>query len=213
MKHQMLKVLIVLIAIACVWQTNQTSAQQFDIGIFATSSNEIEVYVKPNFDVHEDHFISEIRYTIRWSDPDAEITSLINISPYNIGFEGPHVVDGGYRYQTFIGSEIPPQQFGSNILDNEEVLVSSFTHSAGPGITFELVTATPLPNTDYFFEMACGAVDGTCLSIGNVLDVTGILYEREATTPVTPIPLSGWSLIITIFLILGTLLFFIKKKP
>jgi len=211
----MVKIWIVLIAIACLWQTNQISAQQFDIGIFATSSNEIEVYVRPDFDVHEDHVISEIRYTIRWPDTNVEITSLSNVFPFNIDFDGPYIDEAGYRYQTFIGSEIPPETFGSFIPANEEVLVSSFTHDAGPNFTFQLATddETPEDNIDYFFEMACGEIDGPCAQIGgDPLDLTGILYQRDATTPVTPIPVSPWSLILTMLLITGTLLFTIKKQ-
>ena len=214
MKHQMVKIWIVLIALVCIWQSNQAWAQDFvfDIGIFATSSNEIEVYVRPDFDVHEDHVISEIRYTIRWSDPSAEITSLVNVSPYNIDFApASDIVDGGYRYQTFIvlaGTE----EFGTNIPVNEEVLISSFTHTAVPGTTFELATdaMTPLPNTDYFFEMSCGIASGPCIGPGdpNSVNVRGILYEQEITTPAVAVPLSYWSIIITMLCMGGAWIYF-----
>lgn len=208
----MVKIWIVLIALFCIWQSNQALAQDFvfDIGIFATSGNEIEVYVRPDFDVHEDHVISEIRYTIRWSDPTAVITSLDNIPPYNIGFEGALIDYGGYRYQTFIviaGTE----EFGTNILANEEVLISSFTHTAAPGTTFELATdaMTPLPNTDYYFEMGCGIIDGPCTQVGgDPLDVTGILYAAEAITPLVAFPLSYWSIMITMLCMGGVWIYF-----
>lgn len=216
MKKQWIKAIVMTIILASFGFNNLLKAQQIDIGIFATTTSEIEVYMRPDFFLDKDHFISEIRYTIRWPDPTIGIVALTPIPPFNIVVAPfSDIISGGFRYQTFIFTPAFVQ-FGTDVNAGDEVLISSFTHNAGPGVTFELATAavTPLPNTDYFFELACGTASPPCSGPGvpPTVDVTGILYAPTATTPAAPVPLATWPLLVALFLMGTTLLVFLKRS-
>lgn len=211
-KNMLAKGLFAVIALFLLTHAGKLSAHQIDIGIFASEPDEIEVYIKPDFLVGQNHYIQEIRFTVRWSDPDAEIVNVNLINPYNIqALPVFDIIEDGYRYQMF---RVEPVfvTFGSDLQPDEEVLLSSFTHTAGPDVTFELATAdvTPEPNMFYFFQIVCNEISGPCEEISpDPVDVTGILYE-PSTFPVVTVPITLMAFVITLLSMVG--FFFYPRK-
>lgn len=181
---------------------------KIDIGIFRVASDEVEVRIRPEFDISTDQAFSEIRYTLRWpATSSLEITELVQVAPYNIDYlNGTDEIIGGFRYRTF--SFISPlwTNFTDNILAGEEVVISRIRHTGGSNFVFEIVEEADLviPNTEYYFEFNCLVDDGIGPCGLGAIDVTGVIYT------VATFPVATWALLLTIFLI-GGAIFFIRK--
>jgi hypothetical protein len=71
------------VCLVMLFWAQQANAEQIDAGIFSSESqsNVVEVKIKPDFTINADETISGIVYTIRWTDPSVEITSIGYIFP------------------------------------------------------------------------------------------------------------------------------------
>ena len=168
--HSNLMIKIVpLLLMLLSWMQPLSAQDQVDIGIFSSTTNQIDVKIRPNFTINSDQVISNIKYSIRWSDPSIVITNITYISPYFLAPQGGPVLSGGYYYQLF--DCVPGAPVGSTISPGQEVLVSSFTYSAGSSCSFfEIIDSdawTSANNADFYVELG-GA------------DVTGIVYDAFA---------------------------------
>lgn len=138
-------------------------AQNIDIGIFesAVTSDQIEIIIRPDFDIAEDETITAILYTVKWNDSAITINTEF-IFPFFISPQGDPVEDNGYFYQVFAAVPVNPIA----ILANEEFIASSFTFTNGECATFEIIEDqwTQANNGNVYFEF-----------LGN--DVSGIIYE------------------------------------
>ncbi|MDP2401190.1 MAG: hypothetical protein Q8M66_04360 [Actinomycetota bacterium] len=198
-KRIITKQLIVFLALAFSGQVLM-AVNQIDIGIFTSGATKMEIKIRPDFTINSSHYISEIRYTVRYlNDPAINITALNPVAPYNIGYAGPAVVVGIFKYQTFI---VQPAfvTFGTTINPGEEVLVSSFMYNGAPSAYFQIIddTYTISNNINYFFEIICDDISGPCTVVGGTEDVTGIIYQDYAS-----IPVSNWAIFLGIGLIFG----------
>lgn len=181
---------------------------KIDIGIFRVASDEVEVRIRPEFDISTVQAFSEIRYTLRWpATSSLEITELVQVAPYNIDYlPGTEVLDGGYRYQTFIFLSSFVDPFTDNITAGEEVVISRIRHTGGANFVFEIVEEADLviPNTEYYFEFNCLVDDGIGPCGLGIEDATGVIYT------VATFPVASWALFMTIILI-GGAIFFIRR--
>lgn len=182
-----------IFAMALLLSSHMLMAQQIDLGIFSPVANQIELKIRPDFDITGDDFISELRYTVRWADPTLVITNLTAFAPYDIIASGAPELFDGYYYQTFIGN--PLVQVGIPIAAGTEVLVSSFEYTAAPGAYVELINPPypPFSNRDFYAEW-------------NGQDRTGIFYYMYPA-----VPLSGWAIYLGIGLILAVMVVRLRK--
>lgn len=145
----MLRPFILLLIL--IWSAPILIAQQVDIGIFYSGSEQLEVRIKPDQLIEAGTFITELRYTVRYPDnPSVGIHSLQTVSPYNIGF-GHLLTEAGYRYQNFI--RIEPFMLNESIQAGEEVVVSVFSFS-GRANDFNLTAdhVVLANNLEYYYE-------------------------------------------------------------
>lgn len=174
---------------------------KIDLGIFRTAPDEVEVRMRPNFDISASQAFSEIRFTLRWpATTFVNITGLEQIPPFNLNYSPNSMVTfQGYKYQTLILQSPFYENFTDPINAGEEVVISRIYHTGGSNFIFGLMdaTSTVLPNTDYFFEFICLDADGQgpCDSLG-AYEVQGDIY-----TPFT-LPVNVWSVLLTFVAIL-----------
>lgn len=143
--------------------THILKAQSIDIGIFQSTDNtdQIDVKIKPDFDIADDETITAILYTVRWNDPDLVINTEF-VFPFFLSPQGePEEFDGHY-YQVF--AAVPVNAIA--LMANQEFIASSFTFTNGDCASFEIIEDdwTQANNGNVYFEF-----------LGE--DVTGIIYE------------------------------------
>jgi hypothetical protein len=140
-------------------------ANQIDIGIFASTAlpNNIEIRVRPDFNISSIQTITGILYTVRWDDPTITITPQY-VFPFFIAPQGAPVLYNGYYYQVF--AAVPMTPLGMNA--NQEYIISSFNYTNGDCATFEIIedSWTQANNGNVYLEL-----------VG--LEVTGIIYQRN----------------------------------
>ena len=147
------------------------SANQIDIGIFESSTpGKIEVRIRPDFTIYGAQTITAILYTLRWTDETIVITTLDNIAPFGVAFDGPPVLDEGYYYQKFWA--VPMSPVGSTIPAGSERLISSFAYTGSDDACFELIE-------NAWTEEHNG---------GPSIELTGIDYYGIIYAPFAPIP-------------------------
>lgn len=137
-------------------------ADQIDIGIFESATpGQIDIKIRPDFDIYEPQTITAILYTIRWDDPSVSITTEY-VFPFFLSPQGEPEEYNGHYYLTF--AAVPMSSIAMNA--NQEYLASSFTFTNGDCTTFEIIEDewTQANNGNLYLEF-----------IGT--DVTGIIYE------------------------------------
>ncbi|MCD4732599.1 MAG: hypothetical protein K8R74_18515, partial [Bacteroidales bacterium] len=144
---------------------NTIFANQIDIGIFESQTvpDQIEVKIRPDFNIQANETVTAILYTVRWDDPSISITTQY-IYPFFVAPQGSPVEYNGYYYQVF--AAVPMIAIPMNAL--EEYLVSSFTYTDGECANFEIIEDewTQSNNGNVYLEF-----------IG--VEVTGIIYEPD----------------------------------
>ncbi len=153
------------LSLAFLSQVMIVQANQVDIGIFAstTVSNNIEVRVRPDFNISSIQTLTGILYTVRWDDPTVVITTQY-IVPFSVAPQGPPVLYNGYYYQVFAAVPVTPVAMNAN----QEYLISSFNFTNTNCGKFEIIEDawTQAYNGNVYLEL-----------VG--LDVTGIIYQPE----------------------------------
>lgn len=153
----------IIICLMLVVFVHTLFAESIDIGIFESTvtSGQIDIKIRPDFDIAEDETITAILYTIRWNDPLIMISTEF-IFPFFIAPQGAPVEHNGYYYQIFAAVPVNSQA----MLANEEYIASSFTYTNGECSHFEIIEDdwTLANNGNVYFEF-----------LGE--DVTGIIYE------------------------------------
>ncbi|HOW26600.1 MAG TPA: HYR domain-containing protein, partial [Bacteroidales bacterium] len=155
-----------------------TSDSLINVGIFQSSlPNKIEVKILPDFLINADETISEILYTIRWDDPTIVITTVDNITPFNVQAISIPILDNGYYYQVF--GAVPMSPVGTPIPAGSQRLISSFSYTGSTSACFELIDNewTVLNNGGPSFEW-----------MGN--ECTGIIYSPNAPSGCAPCTLT-----------------------
>lgn len=183
-----------------------------DLGIFlsTTPDDQVEIRMKPNFDILATDIIAEIKYTICWTEPTINITPGPGIAPFNIAvlplpYVGP-VLDNGTYYWTF--SSLPGTPVGFPIATGEEVVIATFECTASTVSTVKLIndSFTLANNWDYYYELQ---------RLGDPLweiDVTGIFYEDTVEiVPDQTVPLSNWPIYLTVLLMVGSVAVLVRK--
>ncbi len=165
------KILAVLFLLS-VWN-HWSYADRIDIGIFESSTpGKIEVRIRPDFTIYGTQTITGILYTLRWTDGTIVITTLDNIAPFGVAFDGPPVLDEGYYYQKFWA--VPMSPVGTPIPAGTERIISSFSYTGSDGAFFEIINDewTGANNGDVYLELGG-------------FDYTGIIYSPFAPDPCT----------------------------
>ena len=151
------------LSLALLSQVILVQANQVDIGIFAstTVSNNIEVRVRPDFNISAIQTLTGILYTVRWDDPTVVITTQY-IAPFSVAPQGSPVLYNGYYYQVFAATPMAPVAMNAN----QEYLISSFNFTNSNCGKFEIIEDawTQAHNGNVYLEL-----------VG--LDVTGIIYH------------------------------------
>ncbi len=146
---------------------NTIFANQIDIGIFESQTipDQIEVKIRPDFNIQANETVTAILYTVRWNDPSISITAQY-IYPFFVAPQGAPVEYNDYYYQVF--AAVPMIAIPMNA--NEEYLVSSFTYTNGECANFEIIEDewTQSNNGNVYLEF-----------IG--VEVTGIIYEPDVS--------------------------------
>ncbi len=159
-------------------------AQQVDLGIFPSGNpNEMEIRMRPDFEIQPTDLMSNIVFTIRY--PDGLGITIDPSSPFPYELELGHGdVDGGFFYQTFDADH--SNLFGATISPGDQVVILTFEYTNAVADDFELTNEADFPgeDTDYYFEI-------------NALDRTGIFYTL--ITP--PVPLSNLGLYLGVLLL------------
>ena len=144
---------------------NILKANQIDIGIFEsqTVTDQIEVKIRPDFNILDIETVTAILYTVRWDNPTVSISTQY-IYPFFVSPQGSPVEYNGYYYQVF--AAVPMIAIPMNA--NEEYLASSFTYTDGECTNFEIIEDewTQANNGNVYLEF-----------IG--VEVTGIIYEAD----------------------------------
>lgn len=139
------------------------SANQIDIGISESSAipGQIDIKIRPDFNIVTPQTITAILYTIRWDDPSIIINTQ-NFYPFFISPIGQPEEYNGFYYQSF--AAVPFISVAINA--NQEYLASSFTFTNGDCSSFEIIENdwTAANNGNLYLEF-----------IGT--DVSGIIYE------------------------------------
>lgn len=182
-----------LFSLAMVLSGPFLHANEVDIGIFQSGSNEVEIRLRPDFEITAGTNITNIQYTVRWPVSQPGISQLNLINPYNISF-GAQYIQNGYVYQSFATSAIIP--IGTTINPSEEVVISSFEYPGG-ALYFELIndTFTDTQNISFYIELD-----------GFGFDVTGEIYRQMAYLPV-----ASWSLLLLFTMMLAFAVFRFRK--
>ncbi len=135
---------VFLFSIAC--------GNQIDIGIFESSTvqNQAEIKLRPDFYISSTQTITNILFTVRWSDPAITISTQF-IPPFFIFPQGEPVLYNGYYYQVF--GAVPMIVFEMNAY--QEYLVSAFSITNGDCSAFEIIEDewTFLNNGDVYLEL------------------------------------------------------------
>ena len=166
-------------------------AQSIDIGIFESTvaSGQIDVKIRPDFDIAEDETVTAILYTIRWNDPLITINTEF-IYPFFISPQGPPVEYNGYYYQVF--GAVPVNAMAMNA--NQEYIASSFTYTNGDCARFEIIEDewTQANNGNVYFEFLGEDVTGMIYnpvvelgSVGGVIEGGGTINLGESTGDLT----------------------------
>ena len=159
----MLKYFYFIILIFVVYHS--TIANQIDIGILEsqTVSDQIEVYIRPDFNIQDTETVTAILYTVRWNNPLVSISAQY-IYPFFVAPQGTPEEYNGYYYQVF--AAVPMIAIAMNA--NEEYLVSSFTYTNGECANFEIIEDdwTQANNGNVYLEF-----------IG--VEITGVIYESD----------------------------------
>lgn len=138
-------------------------ADQIDIGIVESTTipGQIDIKIRPDFDIYTPQTITAILYTVRWDDPSISINTQ-SFYPFFISHIGLPEEYNGYYYQSF--AAIPFNSVAINA--NQEFLASSFTYTNGDCATFEIIEDewTQANNGNLYLEF-----------IGT--DVSGIIYH------------------------------------
>lgn len=140
-------------------------ADQIDIGIAesTTVTGQINIQIRPDFDIFYPQTITAILYTVRWDDPSISITTQ-NFYPFFISPIGLPEEYNGYYYQSF--AAIP---FNSVAIDaNQEYLASTFTYTNGDCAVFEIIEDnwTAANNGNLYLEFTG-------------IDVSGNIYQSS----------------------------------
>jgi hypothetical protein len=138
-------------------------AESIDIGIFesTTNSDQIDIRIRPDFNIAENQTITAILYTVRWDEPSVEISTQY-IYPFFVSPQGTAIQFNDHYYQLF--AAVPMISIAMNA--NSEYTVSSFTFTNGDCANFEIIEDdwTQGHNGNVYLEF-----------LGE--DVTGIIYE------------------------------------
>lgn len=152
-----------VLTITIIFSLLSAYANQIDIGLFesGTIAGQIDVKIRPDFDIYYPQTITAILYTIRWDDPSIEINTQ-SFYPFFINSIGVPEEYNGYYYQSF--AAIPFNSIA--ISADQEILASSFTYTNGDCATFEIIEDewTSVNNGNLYLEF-----------IGS--DVSGIIYQ------------------------------------
>ena len=144
---------------------NTIFANQIDIGIFESQTvpDQIEIKIRPDFNISDIETVTAILYTVRWDNPSVSISTQY-IYPFFVAPQGSPEEYNGYYYLVF--AAIPMIAIPMNA--NEEYLVSAFTYTNGECANFEIIEDewTQSNNGNVYFEF-----------IG--VEVTGIIYEPD----------------------------------
>lgn len=157
-------------------------ADQIDIGLFESSTipGQIDVKLRPDFDIYYPQTITAILYTIRWDDPSITINTQ-NFYPFFISPIGQPVEYNGYFYQSF--AAIP---FNSVAISaNQEYLASTFTYTNGDCAVFEIIEDdwTQANNGNVYFEFTGIDVSGNIYQPAiNYGSVGGNITGNDTTT-------------------------------
>ncbi|MDD5696271.1 MAG: hypothetical protein PHD61_13335 [Bacteroidales bacterium] len=178
---------------------------QVDLGIFLSSTpdNQVEIRMRPTYDIISSDLLSEIKYTIYWTEPSITVTPGPGIAPFNMAplpspYIGPVLIDGKY-YFTFDSQTGLP--VGTTILAGTEVVIATFTATTGVAANIYLVNdeETDANNWDYFFE-----IGGS--------DRTGIFYQDTVEiTPDAVVPLANWPIYLAVLLMVGSVAVLVRK--
>lgn len=169
-------------------------ANEVDIGIFQSGSNEIEIRLRPDFEIPAGTNITSLQYTVRWPDDRPGISQLNLITPFDIPF-GAQYTHNGFVYQNFITTI--PITIGITINASEEVVISTFEFPSGSSY-FELIndTFTDDENISFYIEV---------VGFGGANN-SGIIYRQLAF-----LPLASWSILLLFTLLLGFTVFRFRK--
>lgn len=155
-----------LLIILCCW-LHPLQADQIDIGIFESGGqSKIEIRLRPDFTIQGNQTITAIRYTMKWVDPDINI-SLDYIAPYFVAAIDQPVFYNDHYYQIYLA--VPQDSVATAIEAGQERIVSSFSWSGNDCVFFEIVEDewTQNNNGNIMLELQ-----------GN--NKTGIIYEAIA---------------------------------
>lgn len=172
-------------------------AQSIDIGIFESteSSDQIDIKIRPDFNIEADETITAILYTVRWDDPLITINTAY-IFPFFIAPQGTAVENDGYYYQVFAAVPVNAQAFAAN----QEYIASSFSFSNGECAFSEIIEDewTSENNGNVYFEFLGEDVTGFIYepvvefgSVGGFIEGEGTIHLGESTNILTLINYSG----------------------
>lgn len=150
-------------------------AQSIDIGIFKSTinSDQIDIKIKPDFDIADDETVTAILYTVRWNDPELIINTEF-VFPFFLSPQGDPEEYNGYYYQVF--AAVPVNALA--LMANQEFIASSFTFINGDCASFEIIEDgwTQVNNGNVYFEFLGGDVSGIIYApIVNLGSVGGII--------------------------------------
>ena len=172
-----------LVILVLLFSGHMLMAQQVDLGIFPSGNpDEMEIRMRPDFEIEPTDLMSNIVFTIRY--PDGQDITIDPDSPFPYDLDLGHGDDdGGFFYQTFDADH--SNSFGITIQPGDEVVILTFEYTNAAANDFELTNEADFPgeDTDYYFEI-------------NALDRTGVFY-----TLVFPVPLSNLGLYLGILLL------------
>lgn len=182
-----------LYSLVLVFSVPLLHANEVDIGIFQSGPNEVEIRMRPDFEIPVGTNITNLQYTVRWPVSQPGISQLNLINPYNIPF-GAQYTHNGFVYQNFIITI--PITIGTTINASEEVVISTFEFPGG-ALYFELVNDafTDMQNISFYIELD-----------GFSFDNTGTIYRQMAFLPV-----AAWSILLLFTLLLAFTVFRFSK--
>jgi hypothetical protein len=174
----------------------RAKGDQIDIGIFesTTVSNNIEIKIRPDFNISSIQTVTAILYTVRWNNPFVSI-SVQYIFPFFIAPQGTPVLHNGYYYQVFAAAPLNPLAMTAN----QEYVISSFTHTNGSCAHFEIIEDdwTAVNNGNFYIEFLGTEKTGVIYqpglflgSVGGHISGNDTIYKGEPTGDMI---LSGFS--------------------
>lgn len=152
--------------IFCCWMC-PLIADQIDIGIFESAElNNVEVRIKPNFEIQGSQTITAIRYTLRWTDPGISF-DILNIPPFYVQPIEQPVLFNDHYYQIFLA--VPQDSVYTAIEAGQERSVSSFSWTGNDCGFFEIIEDEWTQNNN----------GGLMLELQGT-NITGTIYEPIA---------------------------------